>query len=706
LRDLQVQSSMKQLKEFLFELSAKLISVPPSEIGREIKAGLKLIGEFWSFDRITLTEFSETSQEIKITHFYTAPGVPQAPLKEIDKDIPYIIGKLHRGETVLLARLPNDLPDEAEVDRRYCIREGLKSALSLPLKIGPSILGGCFFAALTKNRPWGKEMVKELYYLAEILASALERERAAKRIEELLQFEHLLSDVSATYINLPRERLDAVIKNDLGRLGKLLGADRCMLYALEPNGKRFSFTSAFAWWPNEDNQAIAKIDEWRNKDPHFFDNFQYFFNKWLAGEIVQFERLEELPDEAAPAKEIYRRFGTKSAILIPVSVAGTTVGALGIATIRAHRSWPDDLVPRLRLIGEVFANVLMRKRNEEEIQSALSEIKKLKEQIEADYLYLTEEIKLEHNYGDIVGKSQALQRILVKVKQVAPTNAPVLLLGETGTGKGLIARSIHNASKHNGRPLIQVNCAALSPSLIESELFGHEKGAFSGAVSRRVGRFELANGTTLFLDEIGDLPLELQPKLLRVLQDGEFERVGGSQTIKTDVRVIAATNRDLEKEVEDGRFRRDLWYRLSVFPIFVPPLRERLEDIPLFVSWFVDKYGKWIGKKFKRIPQKTIKALKRYSWPGNIRELENLIERAVITSPEGNLLIEIPAPSDFLDDQMPTLRDLEREHILKALENNNWKIEGRGGAALQLGLHPSTLRFRMKKLDISRPLSA
>ena len=453
----------------------------------------------------------------------------------------------------------------------------------------------------------------------------------------------------------------------------------------------------------EDEADIEQIDEWRDKDPHFFEKFNYSFERWLKGEIVGFTRLDELPDEAASIKEIYRRFGTKSAISIPVSVAGSTVGALVISTIRKHRSWPEDLVARLRLFGEVFANALMRKRNEEEIQQALSEIKKLKEQIEADYIYLREEIKQEHDFGEIVGKSNALKMILLKVKQVAPTDATVLILGETGTGKGLIARAVHNVSKRKDRPLMQVNCAALTASLIESELFGHEKGAFTGAVARRAGRFESAHGTTLFLDEIGDLPLELQPKLLRVLQDGEFERVGGSNTIKTNVRVIAATNRDLEKEVEAGRFRRDLWYRLNTFPIVVPPLRDRVEDIPLFVSWFVERYGKWIGKHFDMVPYKTIKALQRYSWPGNIRELENLVERAVITSPEGTLFIELPAGHDEVETKGKSLEEIERNHIVHVLEGTGWVIEGPNGAARRLGLKPSTLRFRAKKLNIRRP---
>jgi transcriptional regulator with GAF, ATPase, and Fis domain len=264
-------------------------------------------------------------------------------------------------------------------------------------------------------------------------------------------------------------------------------------------------------------------------------------------------------------------------------------------------------------------------------------------------------------------------------------------MGETGTGKGVIARTIHQLSGRHHRPLIQVNCAALSPHLIESELFGHEKGAFTGAITKRPGRFELAHGTTLFLDEIGDIPLDLQAKLLRVLQDGEFERVGGTHTFTSDARVIAATNKDLEKEVEAGRFRKDLWYRLSVFPIFIPPLRERIDDIPLLVNWLVRKYARIVGKKFEAVSLHDLKALENYSWPGNVRELENVIERAVITSPESRLRIHLPDGSQRQERDEGSLQQIERNHILHVLDSAGWTIEGPGGAALRLGLNPAHL---------------
>jgi transcriptional regulator with GAF, ATPase, and Fis domain len=518
----------------------------------------------------------------------------------------------------------------------------------------------------------------------------------------LLQFEHLLSQVSAKYINAPVERIESIIREDLGRLGRLIGADRCAFYRVVRDREAVRFDVPSVWWPSEDDERIARFLPWL-RSPEFFENFEYFFREWSRGEVVQFYRLEELPAEAERLRRVYEEFGVKSALTLPISVGGATVGALVLVMVRTHRRWPEDLMPRLRLFGEVLANALIRKQNEESLRSALAEVKRLKERFEADYAYVQEELKIENEIGDVVGRSAVVRGILQKVQQVAPTNATVLIQGETGTGKGVLARAIHNASRRRSRPLMQVNCATLSPHLIESELFGHEKGAFTGAGARRVGRFELADGTTLFLDEIGELPLDLQAKLLRVLQGGEFERVGGSSTIRADVRVIAATNRDLEKEVDAGRFRSDLWYRLSVFPIFIPPLRERVEDIPLFVSWFVEKYAKQLGRRAGRASRATLRALEAYSWPGNIRELENLVERALITSAGEELVFDVPVDRGIQAKARMTLADAERQHILRTLKEARGKIAGADGAAELLGINPSTLRSRIKKLKIGKP---
>ena len=354
----------------------------------------------------------------------------------------------------------------------------------------------------------------------------------------------------------------------------------------------------------------------------------------------------------------------------------------------------------------VTRDITERKLAEESLHRAMEEVNRLKNQLQEENIYLQEEIKLEHNFSEIVGHSDAIKYILHKIEQVAPTDSTVLIMGETGTGKELVARAIHATSLRGSRPLVKVNCAALSPTLIESELFGHEKGAFTGALSRKIGRFELANGATIFLDEIGELPPELQVKLLRVIQEGEFERLGSSRTIRADVRIIAATNRNLGEEVQQGRFREDLWYRLHVFPITMPPLRQRMEDIPLLVEHFVNRFSKKMGKNITLIAPATMNALRNYSWPGNVRELANVIERAVINN-RGPVL-HIQNISEALQAEVPftpnkTLEEMEREYIITALGCTGWRIEGPHGAAMMLGLHPSTLRTRMAKLNIQKP---
>jgi len=345
------------------------------------------------------------------------------------------------------------------------------------------------------------------------------------------------------------------------------------------------------------------------------------------------------------------------------------------------------------------------KRAEVNLQTALSEIKELKEKLEAERAYLQDEIKSVYNHENIIGQSDEINYVLYKVEQIAATDTTVLVLGETGTGKELVARAVHNLSRRKDRALVKINCATLPPTLIESELFGHEKGAFTGAHAKQLGRFEIADGATLFMDEIGELPLELQPKLLLVIQDGEFERLGSSQTIKVDVRVIAATNRHLEEEVRNGRFREDLWYRLNIFPITVPPLRERRDDVSLLVDYFVEKISKKLGKSIGSIPTSVMHTLQDYHWPGNIRELENVLERAVINSsgPKMRLVDELKKPGKDVTKADRTLADVEREYIVRVLEQTHWKVSGHNSAAEILGLDRSTLRARMRKLGIQKP---
>ncbi len=521
------------------------------------------------------------------------------------------------------------------------------------------------------------------------------------KLEERLAFEKLYSEISTAYTNLPTSEIDNTIENGLQQIGEFIGADRCNLSQLSKDKNRTHIVHS---WSNKGIDLLPKfvVD--------IGAHFPWILDRIDRGEFVQFSDLSELPVAAAKDKESFSKLGTKSHIAVPIRAGGLILGSLSVDRLRAKRAWPDGLVQQLQRIGEVFANAVARKQKDLEIQNAFSEIKKLKEQIEADYTYLREEIDMEHNSHNMIGQSEVFKHLLLKIQQIAPTNVTVLILGETGTGKELVARAIHDESPRNTRPMVKVNCAALPANLIESELFGHEKGAFTSAQARQVGRFELAHGNTLFLDEIGELPLESQAKLLRVLQEGEFERLGSSRTLRVDVRIVAASNRDLEKEVRSGRFRQDLWYRLNVFPISVPPLWERKEDIPLLVSFFLDKFGKKMGKAINQIPVNVMEALQNYRWPGNVRELENVIERAVVNTQGHTLHLmnnlasseQPPIQTRREDASIPPFKLAERDLILRALEKTKWRIEGTKGAALLLGLNPSTLRNRMRKHGIKR----
>jgi len=379
--------------------------------------------------------------------------------------------------------------------------------------------------------------------------------------------------------------------------------------------------------------------------------------------------------------------------------------------LRAHNELELRVAERTGALNRINEQLILEidehKRSEEQLLVACQEITRLKELLQAENIYLQQDVARKYNFGEITGQSEAMSFVFAQIDQVAPMNATVLLLGETGSGKGVVARAIHRRSSRKERPLITVNCTALPANLFESELFGREKGAFTGADARQIGRFELANGGTIFLDEIGEMPMELQCKLLRVIQDGEFERLGSPHTIKTDVRIIAASNRNLEEEIKNGTFREDLFYRLNVFPIKIPPLRQRKEDIPLLVNHFVAKFNKKMGKQIEIVPKDTLNELQGYRWPGNVRELESVIERAVIIS-QGKMLQVLDSfetyqkaeePSGF---EIKSLEELEQDHILRVLQKTGWRIEGEKGAAVLLGLNPSTLRARMRKFGIAR----
>jgi transcriptional regulator with GAF, ATPase, and Fis domain len=509
--------------------------------------------------------------------------------------------------------------------------------------------------------------------------------------------EDLLLEVFDRLVGLPPDEIDKEIQPALGRVGTLLGVDRMILTELREDSAlvvRHSWAETGVVRIHEGSLVASRL-------PRVFESIQ-------QGRVVHIPDTTQLGQEWGLDREEFRRSGAKSHLSIPTAVGGALVGSLTLVRVREAKPWSEREIGRLELLARVFADAVSRRRSERQLRSAIAQVERMRARLEAENLYLRDEIEAEYGFENILGSSPGMERVLLVVEQVAPTDITVLIHGETGTGKELIARAIHRSSARNTRPLIKVNCAALPESLAESELFGHERGAFTGAVARRLGRFELADGGTLFLDEVGDLSSGVQAKLLRVLQDGEFERLGSSETRSTDVRVLAATSRDLPRAVQEGTYRADLFYRLSVVPIEIPPLRDRCEDIPALVWHFIERARARYGRRIKDVPVQVMEALEAYSWPGNVRELESIIERSIVLSQGGRLVLQaLPFPDPSVDpsagSRSEALEAVERAHIIRVLERCGWKVKGSGNAAERLGLHDSTLRGRMRKLGIERP---
>ncbi len=437
---------------------------------------------------------------------------------------------------------------------------------------------------------------------------------------------------------------------------------------------------------------------------HIAPGFELRVEESVGGWVWQHQQplvIENVDQETRFPKliQMIREEGVRSFCTVPLTTARRRIGALSVGSFEEHHYGG----PALEFLQQVAKQVAVAVEN----ALAYGEITELKEKLAKEKLYLEEEIRTEYNFEEVIGESATLKKVLKQVEVVAPTDSTVLILGETGTGKELLARAIHNLSGRRERTFVKMNCAAIPTGLLESELFGHERGAFTGAIATKVGRFELADGGTLFLDEVGDIPLELQSKLLRVLQEQEFERLGSTRTMRVNVRVLAATNQDLSEMVEKKEFRRDLYYRLNVFPLMVPPLRERREDIPVLVRYFAQKFARQLNRSVERIPADTMDALTAYAWPGNIRELENLVERAVILSTGPNLVVplsELKTSRPVMDEaSVSTLEAAERDHIVRVLNTTNWVIGGPSGAAAKLGMKRTTLQSKMQKLGIARP---
>jgi len=530
-----------------------------------------------------------------------------------------------------------------------------------------------------------------------VLASVLdisERRRAQdtqrSQLERQVEFERFVAELSFQFINLPADQIGDAIRTGVGRIGEELGLDRCSFFRISADGVLFD---AVVWSaPGTTSVEAPFTDQTRWPES---------LHRLLAGDVVLFSTPGEIPNEVD--RIAFRTIGTKSAVFIPLSVEGRVAGAVGFSSIRSERTWSPRELHQLKVFGSVFDQVLARQQRDEAMLAASREIQRLKDQLQAENVYLRLEERERLGLAGVVGQSAAIREVMEQIQQVAATDSTVLLLGETGTGKELFAAQIHELSNRRGRAMVRVNCGAIPSTLMESELFGREKGAFTGTLSRQVGRFELADQSTIFLDEIGDLPFEVQVKLLRVLEERTIERLGSGRPISIDARIIAATHRNLEQRMADGAFREDLYYRLNVFPIHVPPLRERVEDIPLLVWRFVDEFAKAFGKRIETIDKDSLMALQQSRWPGNIRELRNVVERAMITATGPRVTIALPPSAASTVKRSPKLLDVEKDHIRAVLESTGWRIRGAGGAADRLGLKPTTLETRMAKLGLKRP---
>ena len=516
----------------------------------------------------------------------------------------------------------------------------------------------------------------------------LERKNADEALRKSQERLRTLLDINnAIVTKLTREELFTAISEVLGRVIKF---DRLALSIYDPQADVLRIVTYAGPYHRDDYTPIGRVLD-LNDSPA---GRAFLNQKPLLRSDLESQR------QTSSEERAYGH-GFRSLCALPLTVRGRRIGAITVGSL-AKDQYTEADAEFLMEVANQIAIAVDNMRSHEETEA-------LRARFQAEAVYLQEEIKTEHNFEEIIGQSAPVRRLLRKLEQVAPTEATVLIQGETGTGKELLARAVHDRSRRKDRPLVKVNCGSIPAGLVESELFGHEKGAFTGATQRRIGRFELANGGTIFLDEVTELPIDTQVKLLRVLQEGEFERVGSSQTLKVDVRVIAATNRNLKEVVQNGTFRSDLFYRLNVFPLEVPALRERKDDLPLLVNFFLSKCAKKFAKKVQGVSQKSMDNLANYDWPGNVRELQNIVERAVVLA--GGPIVQIDesmirSGETVQESALDTLENAERNHILRALKETHWVVHGKKGAAEILGINPSTLRSRMEKLGIKKTQAA
>ena len=683
------------------KIMAHLACAQGKEIDTAVNKCLGWLGEYFGIDSVSLGGISKSGELMPVLHLWGKLPPKEMMLAGNPIPGPDMVAQFNRDGYLVYNR-PEDL-NELPQFQQHTRQMGALAGVFWKHRDRGSWVEGMAISS-TNPKIWPDQIVDHLAVIGEVFFNVLYRRLTEIEAERHRQLQQTVAAIATEFVHLSPDRVDAEIENSLGRICECVDAD----------------ISTLLQWKDSEGLTMKVSREWDagSIDGTLFrgaiieSDFPWLATQLRLSEPVLIDNPDDFPAEAVAERAACERFGIHSILWAPFEVAEGRKGYIVLGTINRPGSWLKGAVPQLGLIGNVLAGAIEQQRTELKLRQAYADIQRLKNRLEAENVTLREEIKTSFNENEFVGKSHALQTVIHQVQQVAATNSTVLFLSETGTGKSHFARLLHRQSDRKDRPLVTVNCAALPAELIESELFGHEKGAFTGAVNRKIGRFELADGATIFLDEIGDLPIQLQAKLLRVLQDHEFERLGSSTTRTVDTRVIAATNRDLNQLIDDGKFRTDLYYRLSVFPIRLPPLREHRSDIPLLVWFFITELQGPLGKTIEKVRSSAMDALTSYDWPGNIRELRNVIERAMILSRGTTLELKNTftdhqnsdhAPSLIHDSQSESLEDVERVHIVKVLEQCNWKIRGNGGAAECLGLKRTTLQSRMKKLGIQRP---
>ncbi|MDP3331835.1 MAG: sigma 54-interacting transcriptional regulator [Methylococcaceae bacterium] len=646
-----------QFQSLLAELSASFVRISPDKVDQEIQKSLQRIAENLDIDQVSLGMITADRHDFYSKYTYAKSGTKPWEAESLMSEVPYVTQVLLGGQPFIMHDV-DELPAEAAKDRDGFLRYGIKADLIFPFIVGGHLTGGIGFAS-AHPRQWSDAIVRGLGLIADVFANVLERQMAVQTLqakEEQMRLAAEAGNIGLWVWNIPQDTIWAT-----ERARKLYGV---------MDHEKLNLQRFLDCLHAEDRQRVRAT-------------------------------VQGLLQGATELRDEYR--------VVHPDASEHWICASGRCLAGADGQ-PEQLMGVSLNITESRSTQLALEQSNRELNTALEEIHQLKDQLQQENIFLRHEISGHQDLGKIVCGSPAMRLITSQIEQVAPTPASVLILGETGTGKELLATAIHKASVRKDLPMIRVNCAAIPAALIESELFGREKGAYTGALSKQIGRFELAHGSTLFLDEIGELPLDAQAKILRVLQEKEIERLGSPKSIKVDVRVIAATNRNLSQEVVEGRFREDLYYRLNVFPIQVPALRDRREDIPKLVEAFIEEFARAMDKSIDVVAKTSLQALCNYDWPGNIRELRNVIERAVILA-RGPVL-KIMLPNDALTAALPThakllsLEEVEREHILRVLDSCGWRVRGQGGAAAILGLNPSTLESRMLKLGIHRPSSS